>query len=118
MLWKTILLSPLLFHTSEGLVNLDSGCPEHWLDASLTGMGCLLFNSSAELTWEESSFACQQSNSSLLEIWTEVQLDYVREEVSFLADASSWLDQDCGPRGRIWVGRVIGTGRQALHLLQ
>ena len=94
MLWKIILLPPLLFHTSQGLVNSDSECPEHWLDASLTGMGCLLFNSSAELTWEESSFACHQSNSSLLEIWTEVQLDYVREEVSFLADASSWLDQD------------------------
>ena len=49
-------------------------------------MGCLLFNSNATLTWEEANTYCQKEEGSLLQIWNELQLDFVRMQLSFLYD--------------------------------
>ena len=63
-----------------------SSCPAHWIDASLNGMGCLLFSNTERLTWESASVACQKAGSTLVEILNERQLDFVRSELFFLAD--------------------------------
>ena len=60
----------------------SSTCPEHWVDATSTGLGCLLFNSSQAYTWEEANNYCQRDeNASLVEILTIRQLDFIRLEL-------------------------------------
>ena len=50
-------------------------------------MGCLFFNSNVTLTWEEANIYCQEEeNGTLLQIWNELQLDFVRMELGFLYD--------------------------------
>merc|ERR550532_253334 len=63
-------------------------CPEHWIDATLSGLGCLYFNSTVAITWEEAANLCQHpdNNASLVEIWSELQLEFVRSELMFLQD--------------------------------
>ena len=91
--------------TSEASTIIDGGpCPENWIDASFAGMGCLFFNTTEVIilinritisiinmdylftttkvtTWEEASVSCYLSNNStLVEIWTELQLDFLRRQ--------------------------------------
>merc|ERR1711962_1923066 len=79
---KMLLLGLLLAiaGTSEASTIIDGGpCPENWIDASFAGMGCLFFNTTEVTTWEEASVSCYLSNNStLVEIWTELQLDFLR----------------------------------------
>ena len=79
-------------HTSSAVADgeKDAGCcpcPENWVDATLTGMGCLYFNTSQTMAFEDASVSCFHSNSSLVEIWTELQLDFLRSELNFLANS-------------------------------
>ena len=62
-------------------------CPDHWIDATLTGLGCLYFNSSSEATWEEAGNLCQANDASLVEIKSDLQMDFVRSELVFLQDS-------------------------------
>ena len=73
-------------------------CPDEWINATPSGLGCIYFNSTAGATWEEASSWCQHpdNNASLLEIWSELQFDFVRSELMFL--------QDNGVDGDWWVG--------------
>ena len=66
----------------------SNSCPnQFWVDASMTGLGCLLFNSTTSYSWERANDYCQtQENATLLEIWTELQLDFVQNELIFLTD--------------------------------
>ena len=67
--------------------NADALCPEPWVDGSSVGLGCLLFNSSLALTWDEANNFCQfTSNATLLEILTEEQLIFTQLELTRLAD--------------------------------
>ena len=94
--------------TSKASTIIDGGpCPENWIDASFAGMGCLFFNTTEVIilingiiiitisiinmgclftttkvtTWEEASVSCYLSNNStLVEIWTELQLDFLRRQ--------------------------------------
>ena len=94
--------------TSKASTVIDGGpCPENWIDASFAGMGCLFFNTTEVIilinriiiitksiinmgclftttkvtTWEEASVSCYLSNNStLVEIWTELQLDFLRRQ--------------------------------------
>ena len=63
-------------------------CPDGWLEAAHAGMGCLYFNSTTKVMWEEAASYCQsdEMNASLVEIWTELQLDFVRSELMSLAE--------------------------------
>ena len=61
-LWRIylflLLTIVLLTHCSEEAnpeQGLQGSCPEHWVDATLTGLGCLLFNSTTYYTWEEAN---------------------------------------------------------------
>ena len=48
-----------------------SNCPEKWLDASFVDMGCLYFNTTQDVTWEDANSICQGSNSTLIDISTD-----------------------------------------------
>ena len=62
-------------------------CPETWIDGSAVGLGCLLFDSSLDFTWDEANNFCQfTSNATLLEILTEEQLIFTQLELTRLAD--------------------------------
>merc|ERR1712236_44979 len=52
-----------------------SRCPDKWLDASFVQMGCLLFDSSKALDWDDANNFCQfDKNSSLVELKKVEQL--------------------------------------------
>merc|ERR1712154_72384 len=83
-----------------------SNCPEKWLDASLVDMGCLYFNTTNFLTWEEGNAICKMTpNSSLVDISTEVQMDFLRLQLYDNAEGSAWwtAGTDIGIEGQwIW----------------
>ena len=98
----SLLATPLLLLCSWGEArqvskqteeDLDR-CPDHWIDATATGLGCLYFNSSEKVTWEEAADFCQapENDASLIEIWSEVQLDFVKSKLMFLQD--NGVDED------------------------
>ena len=92
---------------SPALGAKDAGpCPADWVDATLTGMGCLFFNSSQRMTWHDASVSCYHADSFLVEIETELQFDFLRSELSFLANSGipgSWWTSasDMGREG-LW----------------
>merc|ERR1712181_20810 len=84
-------------------------CPHKWVDASFVDMGCLYFNATAALTWEESNLMCQMSSSTLIDIATEVQMGFLQMELDVIANAEGTLHlwwtagTDVGINGRwIW----------------
>merc|ERR1719391_2002647 len=111
-----------LQHVGE-VVSKETGevsglCPDHWIDATLSGLGCLYFNSSTSVAWEEASNWCQHpdNNASLVEIWSELQFDFVRSELMFLLDngvGSYWWTgaTDLGREGHwFWIGSLATVG--------
>merc|ERR1719167_1155371 len=68
---------------------VSGSCPDHWIDATASGLGCLYFNSSTKVNWEEAGKVCQapENDALLLEIETELQLDFVRSELMLLEDS-------------------------------
>ena len=107
-----------LQHVGSKQPEENSGlCPDHWIDATLSGLGCLYFNSSSGATWEEASNWCQHpdNNASLLEIWSELQLDFVQSELILLDNGVSngwWTGAtDLGREGRwYWAGSLATVG--------
>ena len=100
----------LLIHPALGafeqLKMADQACPSPWLDGTLLDLGCLLFNSSKFYTWEEASVYCQgEENATLVEIWTDTQLDFIRMELRLLGEvegAKNWwtAGTDVGREGK------------------
>ena len=96
----------------------SSLCPDHWIDATLSGLGCLFFNSTTTATWLEAAELCQHpdNNASLVEIWSELQLDFIRSELMFLQDNgvdSVWWTgaTDLGREGHwYWAGSLATVG--------
>merc|ERR1712130_467193 len=92
-------------------------CPEHWVDATLTGLGCLLFSSTTSYTWEEANSYCQtEENANLLEIWTSLQSDFIISELILLEDHEDqrawWTGgTDIGREGEwFWVSSGASVG--------
>ena len=80
-------------------------------------MGCLLFSSNTNLTWEEANIYCQEEeNGTLLQIWNELQLDFVRMELGFLFDhvqVERWWTSgtDAGREGTWrWASSLVPVG--------
>merc|ERR1712192_53112 len=100
--------------TEEG----SGSCPDHWIDATVNGLGCLYFNSSTEVNWEEAGKLCQapENEASLLEIETELQFDFVRSELMLLQDSGTSSDwwtggTDLGRDGHwYWAGSLAAVG--------
>merc|ERR1711934_159578 len=114
---------PVLSHqeasTTQGQSLIGSGnCPDKWLDASFVDMGCLYFNSSATETWDAANSLCQiGSNSTLVDIATEVQLAFLQMELDLIADHEGathhwWTaGTDVGTNGRwFWVTTLGDVG--------
>merc|ERR1712212_1256185 len=83
-----LLLATSFASASEPPRGQSSGnCPEKWIDASFADMGCLYFNSTLAMTWDEASSMCQMgSNSTLLAIESEMQLAFIQMELDVIAD--------------------------------
>merc|ERR1712181_128793 len=87
-----------------------ANCPDKWLDASFMDMGCLYFNSTQGLTWDDANSVCaMSSNSTLVDIATEVQMGFLQMELDVMANAEGTTHQwwtagtDLGIEGRwIW----------------
>ena len=74
-----LLLLPLLL--SSPLASCQAPCPTSWVDGSLLGLGCLLFEGTPALSWSEAAAYCQtEHQASLLVLQTEEQLDFVRSQ--------------------------------------
>ena len=64
-----------------------SNCPDKWLDASFVEMGCLFFNSTEGMTWEDANLACQRSsNSTSVVIASEIQMGFLQMELDVIAN--------------------------------
>ena len=55
-------------------------CDDGWLDASLQGLGCLLFRNT-NMTWWEANKYCQDHQSHLIEVLSPAQVEYLRMEM-------------------------------------
>ena len=63
-------------------------CPGGWLDASFIGMGCLVFNNTASVTWEEANVICKKySNAALIDIQSEMQMGFLQTELDVIDNA-------------------------------
>ena len=132
-----VLLTHSILGTFELLAEADQACPTPWVDGTLLSLGCLLFNSTIDYTWEDASVYCQgEENATLVEIWTETQLDFIRMELGLLGVVETpkkwWTaGTDVGREGK-WnwavstaaVGEFIwadsqpngGTNQNCIHL--
>merc|ERR550519_340014 len=85
---------PRILPNEESHHPSGSSCPDHWIDASHVGLGCLYFDSVTQYAWDGANNFCQvQLNGTLLGITAEEQLKYLKRELHFLADhegARSW----------------------------
>merc|ERR1712037_522143 len=96
----------------------QSNCPEKWLDASFMDMGCLYFNTTLALTWDDANAMCQMStNSTLVDIVTEMQMGFLQMELDVIANAEGtthvwWTaGTDAGINGRwIWATTLTDVG--------
>merc|ERR1711881_218334 len=72
----------------EAQSQTKSNCPDKWLDASFMDMGCLFFNATEALTWDDANSMCQMSsNSTLVDVATEVQMGFLQMELDVIANA-------------------------------
>ena len=85
-------------------------------------MGCVLFNTTASMTWEEANNYCQQDeNGTLLQIWNELQFDFIRMELGFIYDhvqVGSWWTSgtDAGKEGVWrWAASLVPVGDFIWH---
>ena len=92
-LWRMylLLLLTIVYTHCSAEAKQENGsqgsCPQHWVDGTLTGLGCLLFNSTTTYTWEEANNYCQaKENATLVEIWTSPQSDSIASELMLLED--------------------------------
>ena len=96
---------------AEKKAEVSGNCPDKWFDASFIDMGCLFFNNTAAVTWEEANVICHKySNSSLVEIHSEMQMNFLKMELDEIASAEDvsrlwWTaGTDIGFEGQwIWI---------------
>ena len=96
---------------AERKAGVSGNCPDKWYDASFVDMGCLFFNNTAAVTWEEANVICHKySNSSLVEIHSEMQMNFLKMQLDEIASAEDvsrlwWTaGTDIGFEGQwIWI---------------
>ena len=71
-------------------------CPDHWIDATLSGLGCLFFNSSRDhiqdeldVTWLEAAYCIGANNQKTTLHWCRSTLRYS----STLSEACFWYSR-------------------------
>jgi hypothetical protein len=64
-----------------------SDCPEHWIDASFLGMGCLHMASTRAYNWDDANNYCQQQpDAMLVEIKSEQEFEFLKSQLEILED--------------------------------
>merc|ERR1719397_1370045 len=112
---KTVLLLcsvSSLFLCSAGEAARNICKDDSWFDASFLELGCLLFNRTASLNWEEANVYCQKTEQAqLVEISNKDQLDFVQMELGLLGGDYWWTSAtDQGREGAYaWRGTSSGT---------
>merc|ERR1712012_4350 len=100
MIALVVTLSILVLSTS-------ATCPDKWLDASFVEMGCLFFNNTAAVDWEEANVICEKySNATLVDIQTEMQMGFLQMELDVIANAEG------AEHGRWTAGTDVGREGQ------
>ena len=114
-LMKTVLLlcsvSSLFLCSAGEAVRIE--CKDGWFDASFLELGCLLFNRTASLNWEEANVYCQKTEQAqLVEISNKEQLDFVQMELGLLGGDYWWTSAtDQGREGAYaWMGSLNLVG--------
>ena len=85
-----------------------SNCPPGWVDGTLVGMGCLMFNVNRDnyLSWEDAKVYCQEKhNSTLVEFGTEEQLEFVKMKLFLLEEHDG---------KKFWWTSGTDTGREGI----
>merc|ERR1711892_444494 len=113
---KMLLKGKLVFLLSAYLVSgkvdhsNENPCAAPWVQGTYVGLGCLLFNTTKEYTWEDAMAYCQDENSTLLEIQFQEQLEFMLMELDALTDMEGaahdwWIGAtDLGKEGRwMWL---------------
>merc|ERR1712037_890581 len=73
---------------SQAQSQSKGNCPEKWFDASFLEMGCLYFNTTQAFTWDDANTMCQMNtNSTLVDIVTEMQMSFLSMELDVIANA-------------------------------
>lgn len=90
-------------------------CPDKWLDASFVEMGCLFFNNTAAVDWEEANVICKEySNATLVDIQSEMQVGFLQMELDVIANAEgtehNWwtAGTDLGREGHWYWATEVG----------
>merc|ERR1711962_1894506 len=99
-------------------ITVSGTCPDHWLDASFMEMGCLFFNNTAPVSWEEAYISCKKySNATLVEIQSEMQMSFLQMELDVIANAEgtthNWwtAGTDVGREGQwYWATTLTDVG--------
>merc|ERR1711909_6800 len=65
---------------------IKDDCPSGWTDATYVGMGCLRFDSSKSYTWDKAHGFCTTVGGHLVEIKTEGELKFIRNQLDVLDD--------------------------------
>merc|ERR1711892_326667 len=88
-------------------------CLSGWVQATWVDLGCLLFNTTTLVDWEEAATACQAvENGRLVEIQTEEQMEFVQMQLDVIdnheANSNWWTGgTDLGREGNwIWIGSL------------
>merc|ERR1712038_1449585 len=67
---------------AERKAGVSGNCPDKWFDASFLEMGCLFFNNTASVNWEEANVICHKySNSTLVDIQSEMQMGFLQMQL-------------------------------------
>merc|ERR1711951_179288 len=107
----------ILPHGGEAEVKSSGKCPDKWVDASFVDMGCLFFNTTAGMTWDQASSTCQMgSNSALLEITSDLQMTFIQRELTVIEEFEGrhfqwWTaGTDVGINGQwIWIASLTAV---------
>merc|ERR1711962_808936 len=99
-------------------ITVSGTCPDHWLDASFMEMGCLFFNNTAAVDWEEANVVCKLTpNATLVDIQSEMQMGFLQMELNMVegiegAKHSWWTaGTDVGMEGQwFWVTTLTEVG--------
>merc|ERR1712156_430732 len=104
-------------------ISVSGACPDKWLDASFMEMGCLFFNNTAAVDWEEANVVCKLTpNATLVDIQSEMQMGFLQMELNMVegiegAKHSWWLaGTDVGIEGQwFWVTTLTEVGDFVWH---
>merc|ERR1712156_184236 len=104
-------------------IAVSGACPDKWLDASFMEMGCLFFNNTVAVDWEEANVVCKMTpNATLVDIQSEMQMGFLQMELNMVEGIEgtkhNWwtAGTDVGIEGQwFWVTTLTEVGDFVWH---